>query len=47
MKKKFLFLITVLAGVGTVMADEVTADNLTVPIGGQATLAVKFQFRGI
>ena len=44
MKKKFLFLITVLAGVGTVMADEVTADNLTVPIGGQATLAVKFQF---
>ena len=44
MKKKILFMMTMLAGVGTAMADNVTVENLTVPIGGQATLNVNYQF---
>ncbi len=44
MKKKFLFLMAMLTGVGTAIADNVTVENLTVPIGGQATLAVNYQF---
>ena len=33
-----------LTGVGTAFADTVTVENLTVPIGGQATLVVNYQY---
>lgn len=44
MKKKLLFMMAMLTGVGTAIADNVTVENLTIPYGGQAALAVNYQF---